>query len=143
MTSIDQPAVDAPLTSRETLTEFLGRLSAGDLDGVGALLADSVDWEIAGAAHVPWAGRRTTPAAVTETLATLGAALTPQEFAVSAVLADGPNAVALGRFTQRVNATGATFASDFAIHLTVVDGKITRYRIHEDSYAVAQGMAEV
>ncbi|HEY3713284.1 MAG TPA: redoxin domain-containing protein [Jatrophihabitantaceae bacterium] len=131
----------APATL-DVLQDFLHRLGDRDLDGVVHLLSDPVDWVIAGAPHVPWTGRRTSPGEVKDALAALADAITPQEFALSTVLTQGPHAVALGRFTQRVNATGATFSSDFAIHVTVEGGKITRYRILEDSHAVAEGMAE-
>jgi ketosteroid isomerase-like protein len=127
---------------REALEAFLHRLGSGDLAGVAALLADYIDWEIPGSPAVPWTGKRTSPHGVEQTLTTLTGALTPEEFTVSAIVDGGADAVAVGRFTQRVNATGATFTSDFAIHITAGDdGKITRYRIHEDSYAVARVVA--
>jgi ketosteroid isomerase-like protein len=58
---------------------------------------------------------------------------------VEKVVADDADAVAFGSFTQEVNSTGAQFTSEFAIRITTANGKITRYRIHEDSHAVAQG----
>ncbi len=36
-----------------------------------------------------------------------------------------------------MNATGKAFASEFAVELHVSDGLITRYRMHEDSYAIS------
>jgi hypothetical protein len=76
---------------------------------------------------------------VIEALAALGGTVQPEEFEIIKILADSNDGTALGRFTQRVKDTGATSPPKFAVHITVVGGKITRYRIHEDTYAVAAG----
>ncbi|MEV4247525.1 nuclear transport factor 2 family protein [Streptosporangium canum] len=126
--------------ARTTLAAFFDRFGSGDLAGVAALLDDKIDWNIPGSARVPWAGHRSTPEEVVATLRTMGGALTPQEFTVDRIVADGQDAVAVGRFTQKVNETGREFFSEFAVSVTVTEGRIIRYRIYEDSLAVAVAM---
>ena len=53
------------------------------------------------------------------------------------ILADDEAAVAFGELILRVKATGRLIQSPFAFVLTVKEGKIVRYRLLEDSYAVA------
>jgi ketosteroid isomerase-like protein len=127
-------------TPRAVLERWLTALGSGDIASLSALLANPVDWDIPGAAHVPWAGPRHTPAEVAEALTTLSALLTPKSFSLETIVADDTDAVAFGSFTQQVNSTGTRFTSEFAMRITTANGKITRYRIHEDSHAVAQGV---
>jgi ketosteroid isomerase-like protein len=47
------------MTTAETVNAFLERLQAGDLDGVGELFAERIDWYVPGEKHLPWAGQRT------------------------------------------------------------------------------------
>jgi peroxiredoxin/ketosteroid isomerase-like protein len=125
---------------RVVLERWLTALGSGDVASLSALLADPVDWDIPGAGHVPWAGPRRTPPEVAEALTTLSSLLTPKAFSLDKIVADDTDAAAFGSFTQEVNSTGAQFTSEFAIRITAANGKITRYRIHEDSHAVAQGV---
>jgi ketosteroid isomerase-like protein len=127
------------LSPQAALERWLTALGSADAASLSALLADPVDWDIPGAGHVPWAGPRRTPAEVVAAVTTLSSLLTPRSFSVEKVVADDTDAVAFGSFTQEVTSTGARFTSEFAMRITTANGKITRYRIHEDSHAVAQG----
>jgi uncharacterized protein len=132
----------ATLSSTQDIIEaFFTRFGAGDAEAVLDLFADEVDFNVAGAYFVPWTGPRTDKAGVAEFLAA-AAAVEPQEFAVERILADGGTGVALGRFTHRVLATGKTFSSRFALHVTVEGGLITRYHMFEDSYAIAEAFRD-
>lgn len=61
----------------------------------------------------------------------------PEKFQVHRIVVEGELAIALGHFQYKVNATGKSFASDFALELRVTDGLIDRYRMHEDSHAIS------
>jgi ketosteroid isomerase-like protein len=61
---------------------------------------------------------------------------------VERILIDGDHAVVLGEIRQSARSTGRPYRSRFALHLTVVDGRITRHHVYEDSLAVAQAFAE-
>jgi ketosteroid isomerase-like protein len=128
-------------STKDIIEAFFARFGAGDADGVLELFADEVDFNVAGAYFVPWTGPRTDKAGVSEFL-TAAAAVEPQEFVVEQILADGGAGVALGHFTHRVLATGKTFSSRFALHVTVEDGLISRYHMFEDSYAIAEAFRD-
>ncbi|MFD9476921.1 MULTISPECIES: nuclear transport factor 2 family protein [Streptomyces] len=125
-------------STRSVVEDFFGRLGAGEADRALELLAEPLDWFTPGdTALIPWMGRRTTRGEVADFFEQAGENLTPEEFAVERILAEDGTAVALGRFRYRVNATGKAFTSQFAVELHVSDGLITRYHMHEDSYAIS------
>jgi ketosteroid isomerase-like protein len=124
-------------STKDVIEAFFARFGAGDVNGVLALFADEVDLAVAGADFVPWTGPKSTKAGVGEFLAATGA-VEPQEFAVRQIVTEGDTGVALGHFTHRVLATGKSFSSRFALHVTVEDGLISRYHMFEDSYAIAE-----
>ncbi|MCL2892643.1 nuclear transport factor 2 family protein [Brenneria tiliae] len=102
------------------------------------LFADEVDWDIPGNLEVvPWIGPRRDSEAVGAFYHELAARLAPERFEVQRILADDDTAAALGELASRVTATGRLIESPFAIVLTVRDGRIVRYRMLEDSHAVA------
>ena len=45
--------------------------------------------------------------------------------------------VALGNFHYRLERSGREYESDFALHLAVEQGRVQRYQMYEDSWAVA------
>ncbi|WP_375478728.1 nuclear transport factor 2 family protein [uncultured Jatrophihabitans sp.] len=57
---------------------------------------------------------------------------------VDASLIDGDNVVTIGSYRYLVPATGARYRGGFALHTVIRDGKITRWAMYEDSWAVAQ-----
>ncbi|KOG41831.1 nuclear transport factor 2 family protein [Streptomyces decoyicus] len=124
--------------TRSVVDEFYRRLGSGAIDDLADLFADHVEWHIYGAEEIPWTGRRTTREEAAEFFQTLPRHLQAVEFAVSRILVDGDDAVALGHMEQIVKATGKAFVSPFAFHFTVEGGKITRYVTFEDSLALAR-----
>ncbi|MEK2474242.1 MULTISPECIES: nuclear transport factor 2 family protein [Streptomyces] len=130
----------APST-RDTVENFLARLAAGDVDGVAALFAERVDWDVPGAVEVPWLGIRATRAEVADYFTTHPTYVTKEDFVVERTLVDGAEAAVSGRFRSRVIRNGAVMESWFVLQLTVSDGEITRYRFYEDSLAVARAWA--
>ncbi|MFJ3786700.1 nuclear transport factor 2 family protein [Streptomyces sp. NPDC090093] len=125
-----------------TVDAFFERFGAGDLPGLLELFADTVDFDVPGSPDVPWTGARSGRGEIAGFFTVLGAALTPpEEFTVTATVVDGVHAVVTGRSRFGVVATGKTFTNPFALHFTVVDGKITGYHMHEDSHAIAAAFA--
>ncbi len=125
-------------STRSVVEDFFNRLGAGEADRALELLAEPLDWFTPGDTElIPWMGQRTTRGEVADFFKQAGENLTPEEFAIERILAEDGTAVALGRFRYRVNATGKAFTSEFAVELHVADGLITRYRMHEDSYAIS------
>ncbi len=138
------------MNTRKTIDEFLGRVAAGDPEGIAQLFADQVDWRLDWpegdySQTVPWIRHRSTRADVADNFRQIGEHHVPGESdaRVHAVLVDGTEAVVLGEVAHTAKPTGRSYVAAFALHLTVVDGLITRYHIYEDSLAVAQAFAAV
>ncbi|MCP3821639.1 nuclear transport factor 2 family protein [Streptomyces sp. A3M-1-3] len=120
------------------MSEYLRRISNGDIESALELIAEPVDWFTPGSTElIPWMGHRTTRAEIREFFKAAGENMTAESFEISRTIAVDRFAVVLGRFQYRVNATGKTFASEFALELRVTDGMIDRYHMHEDSYAIS------
>jgi ketosteroid isomerase-like protein len=133
------------MNTREVVNEFLSRLSAGATpDEVAALYAENVDWQVNWPEpehpDVPWIRPRSTRADVADHHRTLAAASVAGEGSagVSRILIDGDDAVVIGETAQTMRSTGRRFSTSFALHLTVVDGLISRHHVYEDSLAVAE-----
>jgi ketosteroid isomerase-like protein len=124
--------------TREVVEEFFSSLGSGDVEAALRLIDEPVDWFTPGSTElIPWMGHRTTRAEVREFFTIGGEHMSAEEFGVDRILVDGADAVALGHFKYRVNSTGKSFESDFALEIRVTGGLISRYHMHEDSYAIS------
>lgn len=129
-------------STADIVQEFFTRFGSGDVDALLALFTDEVDWNVPGAAGVPWTGRRSNKAELKEFFAVAAQEVAAtEEFAVDGIVADGDTAVALGRFTHVIGRTGKRFHSEFALHIAVVDGRIRLYHMFEDGCAAAEAFA--
>lgn len=89
---------------------------------------------------MPWVGRRKGRVGVTNFIRDLRTKIDPIDFSVRSTLVDGERAVALGSLKSRVDQTGRLIESEFALEFEVRNGLIVRYRLYEDSFAVAQAV---
>ncbi|MGW8768549.1 nuclear transport factor 2 family protein [Streptomyces sp. NPDC055815] len=129
----------APASTRDVVDAFFARFGEGDMPALLDLFADGVDFHVAGAPNIPWAGSRTSMDAIAAFFASFGQHLTPaEEYVVATTVVDGAHAVVIGHNRFGVLTTGKTFTNHFALHLTVADGKITGYRMFEDSHAISE-----
>ncbi|MGH4031082.1 nuclear transport factor 2 family protein [Actinomycetota bacterium Odt1-20B] len=128
----------AQRTAREILDAYLRELGNGYSERLLELFAEKVDWSVPGADEVPWLGARSTREEVADFFTSLTGHVAGEEFVVERVLADDRDGVALGHLKSRVRAHGALIETWFALHVTVTDGLITRYRFYEDSLEVAR-----
>ncbi|HFH3304379.1 nuclear transport factor 2 family protein [Pseudomonas aeruginosa] len=107
------------------------------------LFADELDWDIPGNLEaVPWIGPRRDRKAVGAFYRELAKRIEPERFDVQRIVADDDTAVALGELASRVRATGKLIETPFAFVLTVRYGRIVRFRMLEDSHAVAIAASE-
>lgn len=129
--------------TRATVEELLARMAAGDAERTAALFADEIDFRCAGSATVPWIRPRRTRADMADFFATMDASFVPEDRAatLAAFLVDGAQAVVTGEVSQRLRSNGRAFTTPFALHLTVTDGRISGYRVYEDSLVVAEAVA--
>lgn len=128
---------DTKTTTTGTVDAFFAAFAAGDTDGLLELFAERVDFNVAGAPNVPWTGVRSTKKEIAEFFGMFGKLLTPPEsFAITARITEGNDAVVIANCVFGVLATGKTFSNRYALHFTVIDGRIARYHMYEDSYAI-------
>ncbi|MCF6470665.1 ketosteroid isomerase [Nonomuraea sp. MG754425] len=135
------------MTTYDTVHELLRRIGAGDVERIAELFAEESEWRFnwpaEGHPSVPWIRPRSSRHDVAEHFGMLAAHHVPElnGTTVARILVDGDDAVVLGDLAQTVAATGRSYASPFALHLTVTDGLITRYHIYEDSLTVARALS--
>ncbi|AXB43015.1 nuclear transport factor 2 family protein [Amycolatopsis albispora] len=126
------------MNTGEVLAELDRRMAEYDPERIAALFAETVDWDIPGdTATVPWIGKRTTRAEVRDFFVELDRYLERNVYEVERTFVDGQHAVRTGHLRSRIRATDRWIETRFAIELTVTDGLITRYHLHEDSWHVA------
>jgi uncharacterized protein len=125
---------------RETVESFFRLLGEGDADRVAELFAEEVDWLIPGNENLPWIGHRSARRQIPEVIKIIGGVHVPgkSEASIQKILVDGSDAVALGRFTHTVTATGHPYSMLVAFHFTVENGQIVRMNMYEDTYLVSK-----
>lgn len=132
--------------TRTVVDTLLRHIGAGDLDGIAAVYAETVDWRLnwpeaeLGRAATPWIKPRSTGAEAVDNYRELAGYNVPGEsdIEVERILVDGTEAVVMGEVAHTAKPTGRRYRLRYALHLTVEDGRITRHHIYEDSLAVAQ-----
>ncbi|VXC36705.1 conserved hypothetical protein [Sphingomonas sp. 8AM] len=131
-----------PLSPQATIEELFRRMGSGDPpERIAELVSDDVDWYVAGAVdRVPWIGRKTGRAGAADFYRQIGTLIVSERFAVSDLLTNGNRVVVLGELASRVRETGKLIETEFAFDFIVEDGAIVRFRMFEDSHAVAQAV---
>lgn len=135
--ALSQTAADA---TRVVVREFLAARLAGDTKRLAELFADEVDWQLADNPDVPWIRKRSTAAECASQFTELMTYTVAEDAraSVDTFLVDGTDAVLMGYISGTVRATSKSFEGPFALHLTVVDGRITRHRLFENSLSIAE-----
>ncbi len=136
------------MDTRETVTELLCRIAAGDPTKIAELYAEQISWQLNWpdgdyTESLPWIRQRDTRAGVAEHFRLIAEYhVTEQSTAeVHSVLVDGSEAIVLGAFHNTAKSTGRQYDAAFALHLTVEDGLITRHHVYEDSLSVMRAFA--
>ena len=127
--------------TRHLTNRLLAKLgSDADPEDIAALFCRKVDWAVPGdAGALPWIGRhRFGRRAVIDYVRQSRELVEAGSFTVADILVQGERAVILGERSCCLNQTGKTVETEFAIVLTVIGGRITRFRLLEDSFVVSQ-----
>ena len=124
--------------------EFLSRLgSDAEPDAIIELFAESMTWDVPGdTSAFPWIGRQSGSQAVRAFLTETAEKVARIRLDIDDILASDTRAVVLGRLASRMKRTGKIIATDFAIILTIAEGRITRFQMLEDSFAVSQAAVD-
>lgn len=130
-------------STREVVESFLSLTGQGaPVEQIGELFSSDVDFFIAGdVANVPWIGRKNGPTGAAEFYRQIREAIISETFDVSDMMVQDRRAIILGNLESRVRQTGKLITTEFAFDLVVEGGKISRFRLFEDSFAVAQAVA--
>ena len=127
-------------TTQNIIQRFFKSLSERNLDELTKLFADKVDWYIPGdESKAAWLGRRSSKQEVAIFYELLWKNTEPVSVKIESVLIDNNQAVIVGEFSTRMLQTGKT-VSLFFIHITIQDNLIVKYRLLEDSLAVAKSL---
>jgi uncharacterized protein len=86
---------------------------------------------------LPWAGTSRGPQAFIDNLEAMFTRWENQGFNVTAMFGSGEDVAVFGDFRYKSNSLGKVVTSPFAIHVKVVDGKVTSLQFLEDTYATA------
>jgi len=106
---------------------------------IASLFSADLEWEIAGdVGALPWIGKKKGRSAVAEFACDTGTMLERLRFEVKDILVNEHRAVILGDLASRVKSTEKVIETAFALVLTIVDGRVTRFQMLEDSFAVSR-----
>lgn len=128
--------------TRHVVEEYFSFMAQGKApEEISALFSDDVDWDIPGdVGNVPWIGNRRSRNDIAEFIRSLRGLTLPISFEVQQIIADKEVAVAVGVLETRVVSTQKIIRTEFAFQFTVTSGLITKFRLFEDSFAVAQAV---
>lgn len=108
-------------------------------DMIAAPFAPDLQFEIQGDDGVlPWVGRKTGRAALSDFVREIRVLTEPISFDVEDILGSETRAAIVGALQTRIKATGRIIRSQFAIILTIADETVTRFQMLEDSFDVSK-----
>lgn len=126
--------------TRRVTNRLLARLgSTADPEDVAALFCRKVDWAVPGdRSALPWIGHHDGRQSVVDFVRQSRALLETTVFTVGDILIQGDRAVILGQRSCRFCKTGKAIETEFAMVLTITGGRIVRFRLLEDSFAISR-----
>ncbi|MFI0404767.1 nuclear transport factor 2 family protein [Actinomadura sp. 3N508] len=122
----------------QTVQRMLTLLTEAGPAEAAALFADSVSFSIPHPPGIPWVPEVGSADGMRAFFELLGTHVRGKEFELRQIVAEGDDVILLGRMVSEVKKTGREIDTAFALHTTVQNGRITRYHLYEDTYAVAK-----
>ena len=110
----------------------------GDTPAVLGMMADDVDFYIAGEGAFPTAGRRSGLAEMKNFFETLEESIQFESFEPRQYIAQGEMVVVLGAYVGIAKPTGRRFQCDWAMVWTMRDGKAAKFQEYTDTLAGAK-----
>ncbi|MFJ9380910.1 nuclear transport factor 2 family protein [Streptomyces sp. NPDC101455] len=123
-----------------TVNAYFEAFATHDLQRLPSFFAPDAVWVIPGdPAMTPWAGSRTGPDAIRESLAAFFEFVKPIEVERTGLTeADGGQVLVQLRYTSRFHPAGKELSSEAIARFTVRNGRITAYRIFEDTLGITR-----
>lgn len=129
------------MTSEAILTveAYFDALGTREMERILSHFAPDATWTIPGdPALTPWAGRRTGPEEIRQSLTAFFAAVEPLAFELQTMVEADGRVLAPGRYASRFRPSGQVLESEMILRFTVADGLITDYRVFEDSLGITR-----
>lgn len=119
----------------------LDAFSRGDIPAVLDMCSDNVDVVFTGPSTIPFAGRWTGKARVTEYFQRIGDSVDVTKWQPTHHVATGDRVASFGLMSLRAKATGKTVVdSPWALDLTVGNGTITAWQVYLDTAATEKAL---
>jgi len=136
MATVSQEAENVALV--QSLYAAFGR---GDMETLIAALADDIEWISPGPSDaIAFAGHRRGVPEVMQFFAALNGALEFEKFEPQEFIAQGDKVVVIGVSRVRGRGTGRSTDNDWVAVITLRNGKVIRYRLYEDTIALAAAL---
>jgi len=115
------------------IDRLFGYVATGDIDGAIALTTDDIIFEAQGPSDIPIYSVFKGHDGVRTFFSTLGDMFNTEAFEVRSTIENDNVAFGYGYMQHRVKRTERVFKSEWALFCRVRDGKITHYRMFEDT----------
>lgn len=125
----------------QTVQRTFEAFGRGDVPAFIETLSEDVEWTIAGASNVPYAGTRHGHEGAVEFLQVLGGSVEFEAFEPREFVAQGDKVAVIGFERGRVRATNKTFDNPWVLVFTLAAGKIKKFQSYEDTHAVSEAFA--
>jgi ketosteroid isomerase-like protein len=134
-----QTAADESQASFDTVMAFMGAMGGGDMDSMGALMADDMVWQNEGDPDVPWIGTWEGKEAIVGFLGDFSQNVQVTYWDNQDAFASGDTVAVFGRMKLLLTGSGAeTEEFTFALRAKVRDGQVVLWNWFEDTFAVSQ-----
>ncbi|MFI1034486.1 nuclear transport factor 2 family protein [Streptomyces sp. NPDC020951] len=122
-----------------TVEAYFEAFGSRDLERILTHFAPDATWMIPGdPALTPWAGRRTGPEEIRQSIAAFFAAVEPLAFELHTMAETDGRVLVPGRYASRFHPSKQVLESEMILRFTVTDGLITDYRVFEDSLGITR-----
>jgi len=120
----------------EIIKMYFSRFLAGKITEAFELIDDNAVWRIKGSENVPTVGVWQGKGEISRFFQRFSDNFVPQEFNIQHYFPADNKVFVTGFFTHLVKPTEKYITSDWLIEFSVDNGKITGYKILEDSYGL-------
>ncbi|WP_422074287.1 nuclear transport factor 2 family protein [Sulfitobacter geojensis] len=125
--------------SFDTVMAFMGAMGAGDMDAMGALMADDMVWHNEGDESLPWIGETRGKENIFVFLGVFSENLQTTKWENTDAFASGDTVAVFGEMNGITTHSGKeTGDFTFALRAKVRDGQVVLWHWFEDSFAMSQ-----
>lgn len=130
------------IETKSLIQTYFQALANRDLNTLLDFFAEEVDWCVPGNEELaPWLGERRNKTEIEEFYRLLWQSVEPINGQIERILAEGNFGVATGKFSARMLRSSQVYTSIFSVHFGFTDGKITYYRLLEDSQGLVEALS--